>query len=977
MKPNFALNLSHDGIVLLHRASAGWHHMGEVALDAPDMAKDLSDLRRTATAVSAAGLATKLVIPNSQVLYRNLPDPGGSDTARKAAIRASLEGATPYALSDLVWDWVATSGTLQIAVVAKETLEEAESFATEHRFNPVSFVALPEADAYSGEPFFGRAKAADDLVGAKTRIEPDVEAIRILAHREVEPDPVPEPAPEPAPTPVPVTAPAASAAPNSTSLVDLDEPQKAETATDVPPENGEQADHIEPPALTQEPDPSVPKPQPEDMTAPEGLEAKDTPTDTPDTPDDAKNAASEAPSSFQSRRVLSTTKTDDPDALSVAPRLSAQPSRVLADVRKAPEVTSAQQLPDVEAPDGSNTPVPQTLADPAPHGPAPIAVHVPVTSGDMPLAPEDNAPKPKPAKLRQTGPLPEPPPMPAPLPAPKRPTPAPVSDKPGKAAATLGKLKTLSVRAAQKAKPVVAKAKTAKAKTELANPVKPSTKGFSTTDVIAAPAPDGRLDDTTMMPLSDRAAGLDSVDNTRDETEAMTVFGARRRNREAARKPRHLGFILTGALVALLLLIGLIAGLLPSPDTAETPTETSAAQPLSDAPNVSNTVLADAAPLPEADVAVETDAADEEEELTPELLEEASRPAPLGAETETSEADLAKLTADYAATGIWPLAPDAGDGTVVEDSADDVYVASIDPGIQSQDAGALVDVARHQGDLPPRATTTPAPFGTRYDFDDAGFIRATPEGTVTPDGIVVYAGRPAIVPGARPGSAVNEAVETALNPAQAAADDPVRLALAGFRPKLRPEELQEANEKANLGGITRAQLGGFRPKFRPASAQEQAAQEAIVAGANAPAPTAPVVVASLIPKERPKDFSKLAAAAAAASAAAAIATDEGTTKASAAATVTARVPDSKIPSNAPTTVARAATVKNAINLRALNLMGVYGSSSDRRALVRLPSGRFAKVKIGDKIDGGRVQSIGSDSLTYVKNGRSVTLEVAG
>ncbi|MBU1277669.1 MAG: hypothetical protein KJ699_15275, partial [Alphaproteobacteria bacterium] len=119
------------------------------------------------------------------------------------------------------------------------------------------------------------------------------------------------------------------------------------------------------------------------------------------------------------------------------------------------------------------------------------------------------------------------------------------------------------------------------------------------------------------------------------------------------------------------------------------------------------------------------------------------------------------------------------------------------------------------------------------------------------------------------------------------------------------------------------------------------------------------------------------AAAAAAAAAAAIVTDEGTTKTSAASTVTARVPDSKIPSSAPTTVARAATVKNAINLRALNLMGVYGSSSDRRALVRLPSGRFAKVKIGDKIDGGRVQSIGSDSLTYVKNGRSITLEVAG
>ncbi|MBU1278245.1 MAG: hypothetical protein KJ699_01455, partial [Alphaproteobacteria bacterium] len=855
MKPNFALNLSHDGIVLLHRASAGWHQMGEVALDAPDMAKELAELRRTATAVSTAGLATKLVIPNSQILYRSLPDPGGSDRARETAIRASLEGATPYDLTDLVWDWVVTSGTIQVAIVAKETLEEAEYFATEHRFNPVSFVALPAAESYLGEPFFGRAKAADDLVGAKTRIEPDVDAITILAHREVEPAPVPEPVPAPVPAPAPEPA----------AIADIDEGQTAEETADVAPK---QAEQIETPAPRQEPEPAF---KPEDVTAPDRLEAnlhkpeaqepKVTPPDTPDTADGFKAATPEAPSSFQSRRVLGAAPADDPEALSGAPRVSGQPLRVLADVRKSPEVTSAQ-MPNVAAPD----PVPAAPA-PAPQDHPHIAVHVPVTSGDLPLAPDDSAPKPKPIKPRKTGPLPEPPPMPAPLPAQTRPSPASPSDKPSKAAATLGKLKTLSVRAAQKAKPAVTKVQT-----ELATPAKKSPKGFSTTDILTASVAQNGGDDTAMRPLSDRAAGLDSVDNTRDEAEAMTVFGARRRNREAARKPRRLGLILTGALVALLLLVGLIAGLLPTSETSETPAETSATESLpDDEPTVPNTALVEAdpasdtagtAPAYDAVGTVETDVADEEAELTPELLEEATRPAPLGTVDEAPQADLADLTADYAATGIWPLAPDAGDGAVVEDSVDDVYVASIDPGIQSQDAGALVDVARHQGDVPPRAAPTPAPFGTRYDYDDAGFIRATPEGTVTPDGTVVYAGRPAIVPGARPGSAVNEAVETALNPAPVAADDPVRLALAEFRPKLRPEALVENNEKANLGGITRAQLGGFRPKFRPASAQEQAAQEAIVAGANAPAPTAPVVVASLIPKERPKDFSKLAAAAA-------------------------------------------------------------------------------------------------------------------
>lgn len=57
-------------------------------------------------------------------------------------------------------------------------------------------------------------------------------------------------------------------------------------------------------------------------------------------------------------------------------------------------------------------------------------------------------------------------------------------------------------------------------------------------------------------------------------------------------------------------------------------------------------------------------------------------------------------------------------------------------------------------------------------------------------------------------------------------------------------------------------------------------------------------------------------------------------------------------------VAKSATEANMINLARLNLIGVYGSASDRRALVRLPSGRFVKVKVGDRVDGGRVASIG-------------------
>jgi type IV pilus biogenesis protein PilP len=187
--------------------------------------------------------------------------------------------------------------------------------------------------------------------------------------------------------------------------------------------------------------------------------------------------------------------------------------------------------------------------------------------------------------------------------------------------------------------------------------------------------------------------------------------------------------------------------------------------------------------------------------------------------------------------------------------------------------------------------------------------------------------------------------------------------------------LVESNEQAKLGGLTRAQLGAFRPKLRPQSAQQEAQTDAEAEGAAAPAATAPVVATSLVPKARPANSAKLAAAAR--SAQAAVAATTGETSNNAAATrVTAAVPAPKVPSGpAGTRVANAATVKNAINLRKVNLMGVYGSSSDRRALVRLPSGRLVTVKVGDRIDGGRVQSIANSSLTYTKGGRSLTLNV--
>lgn len=62
-------------------------------------------------------------------------------------------------------------------------------------------------------------------------------------------------------------------------------------------------------------------------------------------------------------------------------------------------------------------------------------------------------------------------------------------------------------------------------------------------------------------------------------------------------------------------------------------------------------------------------------------------------------------------------------------------------------------------------------------------------------------------------------------------------------------------------------------------------------------------------------------------------------------------------------------------MRDVTLIGVYGSPSQRRALVRLPSGRYVKVQVGDRIDGGQVAAISQNEVRYVKRGRSVTLRM--
>lgn len=296
----------------------------------------------------------------------------------------------------------------------------------------------------------------------------------------------------------------------------------------------------------------------------------------------------------------------------------------------------------------------------------------------------------------------------------------------------------------------------------------------------------------------------------------------------------------------------------------------------------------------------------------------------------------------------WQTPPPAPPDPVGE-TLDDLYLASIDPLIQPDDAFALF-TALPDHDTP-QAPSSPPDATVVFDLDERGLVIATPDGALTPDGAIVTLGRPPVTPPDRPVTAV------------AVADPEIALALAGKKARARPTDLIQRMERAQLGGRTIAEMATIRARERPESEQEAA-----IADADPDSSPSPLAVeVSRAPSYRPNDFAAIVEAVRRQQ------TTEtpGTTPAAAVAALVPLQPS--IPSSA--SVARQATIENAINLKRLNLIGVYGSEGNRRALIRLPSGRYQKVEIGDRIDGGRIDAISDNELRYVKGGRNVVLRV--
>ena len=489
-----------------------------------------------------------------------------------------------------------------------------------------------------------------------------------------------------------------------------------------------------------------------------------------------------------------------------------------------------------------------------------------------------------------------------------------------------------------------------------------------------------------------------------EEADALTVFGARGRPDGAARRPRgRRGLALAGGLAAVLALastaavtlwpdgedadLAAVAPIAP-PEAAPAP---SASPPPEPRPFGAEPVVVPVppagAPARTAEVATPADRPQEDRAATdPDM--------PRGAEL----SDLDRARASYAATGIWERAPEPLSAPEAREVAPPPASAGASPDLAVETVrAALAPPAAAVADAPPASMPLPPPPSAAFELGADGRVAATPEGATTPDGVVVHAAAPPRRPPSRPPetlSAARPAAPDAATREQAArAPGP-----ADARPRPRPAdgappdaapdavgdalaEVLVADAASGLGAPAAASL--FRaPDTLPAVT---AAGTTIIEETTA---SAFAVAASQRPYARPGDLADSAAEAravatppsqaeqAAQAAAATIRTAVAPPPAPPPVAAPAPAPASaapELPSRA--SVTRRATVENALSMRRLTLMGVFGAEGARRALLRLPSGRFEKVKVGDRIDGGRVASIGDGRVIYVRGGRNYAIDM--
>jgi len=835
MKPNFAINMTYEGIDLLHRApNGGWTLVGNVKFDDPASKSALAYLRRTALDLEGKDFTSKLVLPAEEILYITLDAPGPGETERRAQIMAALEGRTPYDIADLAFDWQGDGPSVRVAVVAREIMDQAEEFAVTNRFNPVSFVGTPEPGGDGWEPFFGRTDFSYTILGAD---------------------------------------------------VDVRDTPRGALASAFSPQQQE------------EPHPGADNVAPTSETSPD-IVSSDGDEETHETgSDENQTDGTAAFPAFASRRH------EAHENLETGPRpIDRVPHRIALTVGANLSAADGGGKPPSDrqhsafVPDSANLDAAETTG----------------SAAEPELTPEIIAP--------------EPPPLPKSV-ARRR------KVNSGQALSSLLQLLKRAFRPKSAADKTVPARKTGMKKGVSALPQGVSSgqwqvliarlKGNRTALISAiilalmfglalvylgisgGTGQDSKTSDASLVNArlteSSKATTPPPARPADGRARTPPVLRPERGGIGGAQDTRRIGRILPpedkSARQA-------SAGDLVAGDTA-LPVKKLTKQELAD-------IRAAGLPPP-----------------TPEELAE-------GAEAALTDAEIA---ATYEKTGILvgvgePRQP------VVPSRRGDIYIPSVDPDLGAGDAIILPDYSNGIGDNPPERMRSPLGPDIAFDVDKNGLVKPTPKGALNPDGILVFAGKPPVVPPKKPAITV------------IAPPNPLR----ALKPRPRPADLKTGADAIYAQGrLTLKQLQAFRPKPRPASAQD-----AGIAGGGAGASKL-AVMASPRPTARPSDFATIVRQTRRKMASLAPAAPTGPVRVKA------------LPAKA--NVAKHATRKRALNLRQLNLIGVYGTPDRRRALLRLPSGRYVKVRKGDRVAGGQVAAIGRNFISYVKDGRNRRLKI--
>lgn len=153
--PRHALSFDMEAVHIMEREGSDWAWCGAARFDTPDLATRLATLRRGIDGLNGPGPGrVMLIIPDDQVLFTEFAV--NPTLPRKAAVAAGLDGLTPYAVEDLAFDWVdAAPDRVRVAAVWRETLSEAQAFASVHGFEPVAAIADAEGTHFARPVQFG------------------------------------------------------------------------------------------------------------------------------------------------------------------------------------------------------------------------------------------------------------------------------------------------------------------------------------------------------------------------------------------------------------------------------------------------------------------------------------------------------------------------------------------------------------------------------------------------------------------------------------------------------------------------------------------------------------------------------------------------------------------------------------------------------------------------------------------------------